>query len=95
MLTFFRMNNHRLRKEYSELYFEYKKKFINLCRRDNYEYRHYSALFSQHILNHVLSLKNYKVYQCDQNNCTHLNGQYKYRLSENDIIKRVTKKQVI
>jgi len=94
-IGFFRMNNARLRKEYSELYWEYKRKFINLCRKDNHEYRHYSALFSQHILNYVLSLKDYKVYQCDQNNCTHLNGSYKYRLSENDIIKRVSPKQLV
>ncbi len=94
-IGFFRINNESLKKEYSKLYFEYKRKFINLSRRDNFEYRHYSALFSQHILNHVLSKKNYKVYECDQNNCTHLNGPYKYRLSEDEIIKRVTKKQII
>ena len=94
-IGFFRTNNARLRKEYSDLYFDYRKKFINLSIRDNFDYRHYSALFSQHILNYVLSLKDYKVYECDQSNCTHLNGTYKYRLSEDEIIKRVTQKQVI
>jgi hypothetical protein len=94
-IGFFRMNNKQLIQEYSTLYFKYKNKFIKLCKEHNFEYRHYSALFSQHILNHVLSKKDYKVYQCDQSICTHLNGSYKYRLSENDITKRVSLKQLV
>lgn len=90
----FKINNADILKEYREKFYYYSNLFITHSESSNTDPTSYSALFSQYILNDVLSNKNLKIFTGNKYG-VHLNGEQKYTLTENQLYRRISQKKVL
>lgn len=92
----FKIVNKKLLTDYYVKYFNLRDTFITLSEAINFNYKPYSALFSQFILMDVINNNKSTVFPCGNvNHYKHLNGDLKYKLSKNKLMKIINDKALV
>ena len=92
----FKIIDKKLLVDYYVKYFNLRDNFITLSEAINFNYKPYSALFSQFILMDVKNINKSTVFPCGNvNHYKHLNGDLKYKLSKNKLMKIINDKALV